>query len=91
MPPAGAGGTRRSQGDGGEPVDVHVVAAGRREATTDTIRHEASDDVDALGCEAVGGTFIGHHPTEKLHAAGADLVVPTLASVTVNQLLDLLS
>ncbi len=44
----------------------------------------------AGGMRAVGVTFIGHHSAEKLRAAGADLVVPTLADVSAARLLALL-
>jgi beta-phosphoglucomutase len=37
----------------------------------------------AGGMACVAVTFVGHHPAEKLRAAGAKLVVPTLAEVTV--------
>jgi beta-phosphoglucomutase len=36
-----------------------------------------------MGCVAV--TFVGHHPAEKLRAAGADLVVASLEEVTTEQ------
>jgi beta-phosphoglucomutase len=36
----------------------------------------------AGGMKCVGVTFIGHHSDESLRRAGADLVVPTLESVT---------
>jgi beta-phosphoglucomutase len=39
---------------------------------------------------AVGVTFVGHHPAEKLQVAGADLVVKSLEEVSVNRLLELL-
>lgn len=39
---------------------------------------------------AVGVAFVGHHPVEKLQAAGADLVVKSLEAVSVNRLLELL-
>lgn len=35
----------------------------------------------AGGMRAVGVTFVGHHSAEKLRAAGADLVVPSLEQV----------
>jgi beta-phosphoglucomutase len=44
----------------------------------------------AGGMEAVGVTFVGHHPAEKLQAAGADLIVKSLEEVSVNRLLELL-
>jgi beta-phosphoglucomutase len=37
----------------------------------------------AGGMRAVGITFVGHHPAEKLAAAGADLLVHSLAEVDV--------
>ena len=44
----------------------------------------------AGGMKCVAVTFVGHHPLEKLKAAGADLVVPTLESVTVQTIRELL-
>jgi beta-phosphoglucomutase len=44
----------------------------------------------AGGMRAVGVTFVGHHSAAKLRAAGADLVVPTLADVSAARLLALL-
>jgi HAD superfamily hydrolase (TIGR01509 family) len=44
----------------------------------------------AGGMRAVGVTFIGHHSADKLRAAGADLVVPTLNEVSADRLLSLL-
>jgi hypothetical protein len=35
-------------------------------------------------------SFVGHHPQDNLRAAGADLVVPTLAQVSAEQVLKLL-
>ena len=43
----------------------------------------------AGGMRAVGVSFVGHHPAEKLQAAGADLVVRALDEVTVEQLTEL--
>jgi beta-phosphoglucomutase len=37
----------------------------------------------AGGMKCIGVTFVGHHPDESLRAAGADLVVRTLETVTV--------
>jgi beta-phosphoglucomutase len=45
----------------------------------------------AAGMRAVGVTFVGHHPMEKLRAAGADLVVPCLTEITVKTLRALLA
>lgn len=39
----------------------------------------------AAGMACVGVTFVGHHPAERLRDAGAELVVPSLAAVTVAQ------
>jgi beta-phosphoglucomutase len=35
----------------------------------------------AAGMPAIGVTFVGHHPAEKLQQAGANLVVPSLENV----------
>jgi len=40
----------------------------------------------AGGMRCVAVTFVGHHPAEKLRAAGADLVVASLDEVTVEQI-----
>ena len=45
----------------------------------------------AGGMRAVGVTFVGHHPAEKLTAAGADLVVPSLEQVSVDTIHQLLA
>jgi HAD superfamily hydrolase (TIGR01509 family) len=45
----------------------------------------------AAGMKAVGVTFVGHHPVDKLKSEGADLVVLSLAEVgvdTVRRLFD---
>ncbi|MBP3960665.1 HAD family phosphatase [Gemmata sp. G18] len=39
----------------------------------------------AGGMKCVAVTFVGHHPADKLRAAGADIVVASLAEVTVAQ------
>jgi beta-phosphoglucomutase len=39
----------------------------------------------AGGMRCVAVTFVGHHPAEKLRAAGADLIVPSLDEVTAGQ------
>ncbi|MCI0683727.1 MAG: HAD family phosphatase [Gemmataceae bacterium] len=44
----------------------------------------------AGGMRCVAVTCVGHHPVEKLHAAGADLVAPTLEQVAVEQIRELL-
>jgi beta-phosphoglucomutase len=43
----------------------------------------------AAGMRAVGVTFIQHHPAEKLHAAGADLVVPTWEGLDIHRIVQL--
>jgi beta-phosphoglucomutase len=40
----------------------------------------------AGGMSCVAVTFVGHHPREKLQAAGADFVAASLAEVTLEQL-----
>jgi beta-phosphoglucomutase len=45
----------------------------------------------AGGMKCIGVTFVGHHPAEKLRAAGADLIVPTLENVTVDKVRELLA
>jgi beta-phosphoglucomutase len=44
----------------------------------------------AGGMKCIAVRFVGHHPAEKLHAAGADLVVPSLAEVSVETVRGLL-
>ena len=44
----------------------------------------------AAGMKAVGVTFVGHHPAEKLRAEGADLVVQSLVDVDVDTIRRLL-
>lgn len=44
----------------------------------------------AGGMRAVGVSFIAHHPEEKLRAAGADLVVPSLDQINAENLRSLL-
>lgn len=38
----------------------------------------------AAGMKCIAVTLVGHHPVESLRLAGADLVVPTLEAVTLN-------
>jgi beta-phosphoglucomutase len=45
----------------------------------------------AGGMKCVAVSFVGHHPEEKLRAAGADLVVPTLERVDLAALRNLFS
>jgi beta-phosphoglucomutase len=44
----------------------------------------------AGGMRCVAVTFVGHHPPEKLRAAGADLVVGSLEEVTVEAVTNLI-
>jgi beta-phosphoglucomutase len=44
----------------------------------------------AGGMKCIAVSFVGHHPEDRLRAAGADLVVPTLENVTVQRINDLL-
>jgi beta-phosphoglucomutase len=43
----------------------------------------------AGGMKCIAVSFVGHHPQDKLRGAGADLVVPTLAQVSAEQVLRL--
>jgi beta-phosphoglucomutase len=45
----------------------------------------------AGGMRCVAVTFVGHHPADKLRAAGADLVVASLADVSAGQVAALVS
>ena len=45
----------------------------------------------AGGMKCIAVSFVGHHPEEKLRAAGADMVVPTLEQVSVRAVRDLLA
>ena len=45
----------------------------------------------AGGMKCIAVSFVGHHPEEKLRAAGADLVVPTLERVSVQAVRDLVA
>ena len=45
----------------------------------------------AGGMKAVGVTYVGHHRAEKLHAAGADLVVDHWEQVHLANLIALLT
>jgi beta-phosphoglucomutase len=68
--------------------EVFQTAASRLSAaaTTCVVMEDAVAGVQAAkaaGMACVAVTFVGHHPAEKLHAAGADVVVPTLEAVTV--------
>lgn len=43
----------------------------------------------AAGMKSLAVTFVGHHPTDKLKSAGANLVVKSLEDVTIEQVADL--
>src|SRR5262245_15415136 len=65
------------------------VAPGRCLVVEDAVAGVQAAKAGGMKCLAV--RFVGHHPAEKLQAAGADLVVPSLAEVsvaTVRRLLD---
>jgi beta-phosphoglucomutase len=44
----------------------------------------------AGGMKCIAVRFVGHHPAEKLQTAGADLIVPSLAEVSVDTVRSLL-
>jgi beta-phosphoglucomutase len=45
----------------------------------------------AGGMRCVAVTFVGHHPAEKLRAAGADVIVASLEELTTERVADLVS
>jgi beta-phosphoglucomutase len=68
--------------------EVFLTAAARLGAAPErcVVFEDAVAGVEAAragGMRCVAVTFVGHHPAEKLRAAGADLVVGSLADVTV--------
>lgn len=74
---------------------VFLVAAAKLglPPTRCVVMEDAVAGVEAAhngGMKCVAVSFVGHHPEEKLRAAGADLVVATLEAVTVQTLRDLL-
>jgi beta-phosphoglucomutase len=79
----------------GKPApDVFLLAARRLDVPPArcVVLEDAPVGVQAAkagGMHAVGITFVGHHPAEKLHAAGADLVVASLEKVNVTILREL--
>lgn len=81
----------------GKPDPEVFVAAARRLGVPPercVVLEDAPVGVEAAragGMRAVGVTFVGHHPAEKLRAAGADLVVPSLEQVSVATLRELLA
>ncbi|VTU02711.1 had family hydrolase : Beta-phosphoglucomutase family hydrolase OS=Ktedonobacter racemifer DSM 44963 GN=Krac_10748 PE=4 SV=1: HAD_2 [Gemmataceae bacterium] len=69
--------------------EVFLTAAARLGVSPErcVVFEDAVAGVEAAragGMRCVAVTFVGHHPAEKLRAAGADLVVGSLADVTVD-------
>jgi len=74
--------------------EVFLKAAGKLGADPGrcVVFEDAVAGVEAAkagGMHCVAVTFVGHHPAEKLRAAGADLVVGSLAEVTVEAVANL--
>jgi len=74
---------------------VFQVAAERLGALPErsVVLEDAVAGVEAAkagGMKCIAVSFVGHHPAEKLRAAGADLVVPTLEQVSAEKVLKLL-
>jgi beta-phosphoglucomutase len=75
--------TRRGKPD----PDVFLIGARRLNVPADRclVLEDAPVGIQAAragGMRAVGVTFVGHHSEESLRRAGADLVVPSLETVT---------
>jgi beta-phosphoglucomutase len=75
--------------------EVFLTAAGRLgvDPTRCVVFEDAVAGVQAAkaaGMKCVGVTFVGHHPADRLRAAGAELVVPSLATVSVADVIRLL-
>jgi beta-phosphoglucomutase len=64
------------------------VPSGRCVVVEDAVAGVQAAKAGGMKCIAV--TFVGHHPAEKLQAAGADLVVPSLETVSVETVRGLL-
>jgi beta-phosphoglucomutase len=84
--------TRRGKPD----PEVFVLAARRLgvDPARCVVIEDAPVGVEAAkagGMRAIAVTCVGHHPAEKLRAAGADLVVPSLEQVTTADVQRLLS
>jgi beta-phosphoglucomutase len=67
---------------------VFLVAAQRLNLAPErcVVVEDAVAGVEAAkagGMKCIAVSFVGHHPEERLRAAGADLVTPTLEQVTV--------
>lgn len=70
--------------------EVFLIAASRlgAEPARCVVFEDAAAGVEAAragGMKCVAVTFVGHHPTDKLRAAGADIVVGSLDEITVEQ------
>jgi len=75
--------------------EVFLTAAAKLDVTANrcVVFEDAVAGVEAaragrMKCVAV--TFVGHHPADKLRAAGADLVVRSLEEVTIDQVSSLI-
>src|SRR5262245_43100369 len=64
------------------------VPAGRCAVIEDAVAGVQAAKAGGMKCVAV--RFVGHHPEEKLRAAGADLVVPSLEGVSAETVRKLL-
>jgi beta-phosphoglucomutase len=78
----------RPAGSGKPDPQVFLVAAAKLGVPPRrcVVMEDAVAGVEAAkagGMRCVGVTFVGHHPDEALRRAGADLVVKTLAEVSV--------
>lgn len=70
--------------------EVFLTAASRlgAEPARCVVFEDAAAGVEAAragGMKCVAVTFVGHHPTDKLRAAGADVVVASLEEITAEQ------
>ena len=74
--------------------EVFLTAAAKLGAPAEScvVFEDAVAGVEAAkagGMKCVAVTFVGHHPEEKLRAAGADLIVESLEQVTVESVAEL--
>ena len=81
----------------GKP-DPEVFLVGAQRLGVDPSRCVVFEDAvagieaaSAAGMRSIGVTFVAHHSEEALRAAGAARVVPALSSVTVQDVLSLIS
>lgn len=70
--------------------EVFLIAASRlgAEPSRCVVFEDAAAGVEAAragGMKCVAVTFVGHHPTDKLRAAGADVVVASLEEITAER------